>query len=73
MTKEERDDQIYDLLDLCDLTGNSLGVKFRVMKQGVKWVDYLLPDEQKKYDRMSEVEQLQVCLSSDPINAILST
>lgn len=71
MTKEERDEQIYDWIEIltCD-TFEPTGMRGKILKKGINWREWLLPEEQKKYDALSEVEQLSVSIAVDSINAL---
>lgn len=72
MTREERDNLIYYWVDECNwdkdltLTGN----RFRMLKKDINWRDHLFPDEKAKYEAMSDIDQLMISISCDPINAL---
>jgi len=77
--KEERDEKIYDWITvewtslptgIIGGCGTDVGTKVAVFKKGIIWQDWLLPNEKKKYEKLSEVQRLQIAMSCDPINAL---
>ena len=73
MTKKERDDKIYEWVQLCDYnTLEETGTYARILKDEFKatWQDHLLPDELKKWEELSDIDQVSIVLSGDPINAL---
>jgi hypothetical protein len=71
MTRQQRDNAIYEWITLLDEKGDPDG-EVRVLKPNIRWSNYLLPSEERYFNSLSEVEQLQISLCMDPINALNS-
>ncbi len=66
--EEERNRKIYELVE-CEKIGKN-NVYYRRLKPDIDWTEYLFPEERTKFDKLSKVDQLSICLSCDPINAL---
>lgn len=70
MTKQERDNKIYEWIDVLDDDLETVLYKARVLKKGIDWEEWLLPHERRKYESLSTIEQLMIAMSCDPLNAL---
>ena len=72
LTKEQRDERVYNWIAVCDDNLDPTEVKIKVMKKDFRlfWVDWLTKEELEKYGKLGDLKQLHLHISADPITAL---
>lgn len=67
---QNRDQELYKWLEMYDYLGNGPYGRFRKIKPGLNWKDYLSPEEEEKFNSLLDGYKMAVCMSCDPIEAL---